>query len=47
MAKYFADTTVAALQIDGLVNTHPVSVPVPDPSLIMSLFDAISYNKVQ
>lgn len=46
MAKYYADNTAPALQMDGLIRTHPVSVPITDPSVITSIFDAISYNKV-
>ena len=31
---------------DSLESSHPISVPVNDPSEINSLFDAISYSKV-
>lgn len=46
MARFFTDITAAALQLDGLMHTHPVSLPVTDPTQINSLFDDISYNKV-
>lgn len=37
----------SALVQDSLESTHPVNVEVNDPAYILSLFDAISYNKVR
>ncbi len=36
---------LAALHEDSLKNTHPVEVPVKNPSEIREVFDAISYSK--
>lgn len=41
-----AETLVEALYKDSLSNSHPVSIPVKDPSEINEIFDAISYSKV-
>jgi len=35
-----------ALYSDGLSSSHPISVPVNDPSEIGEIFDTISYEKV-
>lgn len=35
----------AALQLDSLLNSHPIEVPVKSSSEIDEIFDAISYNK--
>lgn len=34
-----------ALSLDGLVNTHPIEVPVHHPGEISEIFDAVSYSK--
>jgi aminopeptidase N len=34
-----------AMDLDGLANSHPVSVPVKDPNEINEIFDKISYSK--
>ncbi len=34
-----------AQEMDGLANTHPIEVPVPDPHSLDEIFDAISYSK--
>ncbi len=34
-----------ALEMDALVQTHPIEVPVRDPGEINEIFDAISYTK--
>ena len=36
----------AAITMDSLKNSHPVSQDVQAPSEIDELFDSISYNKV-
>lgn len=35
----------AALELDGLKNTHPIEVPVNHPKEINEIFDAVSYSK--
>ena len=35
-----------ALQLDALLNSHPISTEVYDPAQIESIFDTISYKKV-
>ena len=35
-----------ALQLDALVNTHPIEIEVSHPSEIREIFDAVSYSKV-
>src|SRR3989339_376856 len=34
-----------ALQLDALVNTHPIEIEVSHPSEIREIFDAVSYSK--
>lgn len=34
-----------SMKLDSLESSHPVSLPVEDPSTVNSLFDAISYEK--
>lgn len=42
----FANVNVAyAMELDGLVNTHPIQVEVGDPRSLDEIFDAISYSK--
>lgn len=36
---------VYAFTLDGLVNSHPIKVPVNHPDEINEIFDSISYNK--
>lgn len=47
MATFVADNVASAMYLDGLIHTHPISVPVKDPAEIESVFDAISYQKVE
>lgn len=37
--------TNEAFQLDSLVNTHPIEVPIDNPSEIDEIFDDISYSK--
>lgn len=41
------DALSAALYSDALASSHPISVPVLDPSEIGEIFDTISYEKVR
>ncbi|EDO30265.1 predicted protein, partial [Nematostella vectensis] len=43
--QFVSETHQVALQVDSMANTHPISVPVTNPSQITEIFDAISYNK--
>ena len=43
--QYLTDDYLAALHEDSLKNSHPVEVPVKNPSEIREVFDAISYSK--
>lgn len=45
MSNFVSDSLESALWLDGLVNTHPVSSEIVDPSEIESMFDDISYSK--
>uniref|UniRef100_A0A915IPG6 Aminopeptidase n=1 Tax=Romanomermis culicivorax TaxID=13658 RepID=A0A915IPG6_ROMCU len=45
MSNFVSDCLESALWLDGLVNTHPVSSEIVDPSEIESMFDDISYSK--
>jgi tricorn protease interacting factor F2/3 len=45
MIGYREDTINGALAVDGMKNTHPISVNVNTVGEIESLFDAIGYNK--
>ena len=42
-----AHTLQTALSADSIANTHPISVPVKNPSQITEIFDSISYDKVR
>ena len=42
-----AHTLQSALASDSMANTHPISVPVKNPSQITEIFDSISYDKVR
>ena len=46
MDQFYLDTTQMALQLDSLTSSHPISVPVQDPTEINEIFDSISYDKV-
>ncbi len=43
--QFIVDDVNAGLSLDGLRNSHPIEVPVHNPSEIRELFDAISYSK--
>ncbi|XP_057336106.1 endoplasmic reticulum aminopeptidase 2-like isoform X2 [Microplitis mediator] len=45
MDQFVLDKTQSGLSLDGLATSHPISVPVKDPSEIEAIFDTISYNK--
>ena len=40
------DAVNVALHSDGFSSSHPISVPVNNPSEIGEIFDTISYEKV-
>jgi hypothetical protein len=46
MDQFYVENLSPGLYLDGLTSSHPISVPVHDPSEISSIFDAISYQKV-
>jgi aminopeptidase N len=43
--QFIANEQHRAFRLDALKNTHPIEVDVPDPDLIPSIFDGISYSK--
>jgi len=43
--QFVADTYTRALELDCLKNSHPIEVPVGNPSEIDEIFDDISYSK--
>jgi puromycin-sensitive aminopeptidase len=43
--QFLLEDTNAGLVLDGLANSHPIEMPVSNPSEIGELFDAISYSK--
>ncbi|XP_022084598.1 endoplasmic reticulum aminopeptidase 1-like [Acanthaster planci] len=45
MDQFTVLTVQAALEADSQGNSHPISVPVGDPSEINAIFDSISYDK--
>ncbi|XP_014219724.1 glutamyl aminopeptidase [Copidosoma floridanum] len=45
MDQFILDKIQPALELDALASSHPISIPVKDPSEIESIFDTISYNK--
>ncbi len=45
MDSFYLENIAHGLLLDGLFNSHPVSVPVNDPAEIGSIFDGISYQK--
>ncbi|XP_034944364.1 endoplasmic reticulum aminopeptidase 2-like isoform X3 [Chelonus insularis] len=45
MDQFVLDKTQSGLVLDALTTSHPISVPVKDPSEIEAIFDTISYNK--
>lgn len=47
LEQFVAHTLQTALSSDSIANTHPISVPVNNPSQITEIFDSISYDKVQ
>ena len=47
LEQFVAHTLQTALSADSMANTHPISVPVKNPSQITEIFDSISYDKVR
>ncbi|XP_066249820.1 puromycin-sensitive aminopeptidase [Euwallacea similis] len=43
--QFVNDSYIRALELDSLNNSHPIEVPVGNPSEIDEIFDDISYNK--
>ncbi len=43
--NFIYSRTNDAFELDSLVNTHPIEVPINDPSEIDEIFDSISYDK--
>jgi len=43
--EYVSQTTSEGKSLDALRSSHPIEVPVKDPSEVDQIFDAISYNK--
>ncbi|XP_050301023.1 puromycin-sensitive aminopeptidase [Anthonomus grandis grandis] len=43
--QFVNDSYIKALELDSLNNSHPIEVPVGNPSEIDEIFDDISYNK--
>ncbi|XP_056647683.1 puromycin-sensitive aminopeptidase [Diorhabda sublineata] len=43
--QFVNDSYIKALELDSLQNSHPIEVPVGNPSEIDEIFDDISYNK--
>lgn len=46
MDQFVIDSVQNSLALDSHLNSHPISVPVKDPSQINEIFDTISYDKV-
>ncbi|CAH1158836.1 unnamed protein product [Phyllotreta striolata] len=44
-SQFLNDCYIKALELDSLKNSHPIEVPVGNPSEIDEIFDDISYNK--
>ena len=47
LEQFVGNTLQSALSSDSMENTHPISVPVHNPSQITEIFDSISYDKVR
>lgn len=45
MDLFILHKTQRALELDALANSHPISVPVENPTEIESIFDTVSYFK--
>ncbi|KAL9980512.1 hypothetical protein ACROYT_G009112 [Oculina patagonica] len=45
LEQFVAHTLQTALSADSMANSHPISVPVTNPSQITEIFDSISYDK--
>lgn len=45
MDLFILHKTQRALELDALANSHPISVPVENPTDIESIFDTVSYFK--
>jgi puromycin-sensitive aminopeptidase len=43
--QFVSSETLTALHDDALKNSHPIEIPVKDPSEIREIFDHITYNK--
>lgn len=46
MDQFLLDKCQLSMNLDQMSNSHPISVPVHNPSEINALFDTISYDKV-
>lgn len=44
-SQFVTDSYSRAMELDSLHNSHPIEVPVENPSEISEIFDDISYNK--
>lgn len=46
MDQFYLDKFQTSMALDQLSNSHPIMAEVKDPAQINSLFDTISYDKV-
>ena len=43
--QFVTDTSIPAMDLDSLKNSHPIEVPIGNPNEIDEIFDDISYHK--
>ena len=43
--QFAGDHYARAMELDALLSTHPVDVPIDDPRALDEIFDAVSYSK--